>query len=124
MADWHLVSLRWTEGPPAPHRVTALNAMLKELDYDAPALTETGITCKRWRSPLLDITEFLDFFHVLGHPCEGKLTLTYWDDDSWVSEASHERREWERSNPTYHETFAHITKLVPTRFERITDSSE
>jgi hypothetical protein len=116
MADWHQVSLIWRGRPPETSRIKELNDLLHELDYDSPTLNKEGLDTARWRSPLLTLSEFLDFLDNMGHACQGRLTLDYDDDDGWQT---HQRASWTESKSMVHEKFAHLLKPVPTRFERI-----
>jgi hypothetical protein len=119
MADWHHVSLIWRGRAPYEARIEELNKLLYGLDYDCPKLSKEGLDTVRWRSPLLSLLEFLDFLDNMGHPCQGRLTR-YYDDDDW---GNHQREPWTESTSRIHEKFAHLVKPHQTRFERINNSN-
>lgn len=116
MADWFYVSLQWTEGPPTDAQLVELNRQMGELDLDFPPISLFGIKRQLWRNPVVSIHEIVDYLHMLGHPCVGKLT----------SERAyeHEHATWVLSKAREHNSFAALLPHKRTRFEHLKDEDE
>lgn len=113
-----MLSLTWKGQAPGDEDIEQLNLDLHELDYDTPKIKEEGLCSVLWRGPLLHLNVFLDFLHMRGFPCSGRLTALYGmsSDEHW---SEHQRAVWLDSEYKTHKVFAHLIKAAPSRFDRI-----